>query len=192
MKKILLIASLLIGLYSFGQEVDVLIGGSSNSGFAVGIDVKNLAAPMGFYFVSHGTGTAFTNETNIDYSSICDKTNITDLGTEINFYGMSFGITYDLSELVKKENSGFTFYLGSGYLIEQKVTQQLEHYIWAEFPELNEDNMVTYISEEKNHIALEAMIGYSIVNDGMFKVGLIAGYNIKSGAIGLFSIGIGF
>ena len=104
--------------------------------------------------------------------------------------GMTIGATYDLSTLLKKEDSGLTFFAGLGYVTKDEVSQTYEYYVWDDFPSLNEGNLVTWISDSKTIPSFEVMLGYDFFKYGLFRLNLNVGYATTHGFIG--TIGVGF
>jgi len=177
----------------FGQDpqIDIIYGKSSHTYFVMGISMKYLyKETWGLYFHTDGIGTAYTGETNVDYSSISDRTEYSDYADEKNVYGMSFGLTYDLSKFLKTENSGLTLFLGTGYAVKETVSSRYEYYIWDHIPSLNEGNIVTWISDSKTIPIAEVLIGYDFIKNGMLRLNLNVGYATTHGFIGCIGLGL--
>jgi hypothetical protein len=172
-------------------QIDFLLGTSQNSGAVLGLAVKDVYNGFGLFYHTNGLGTAYMGESGIDYGSIADRTDVIDYGViENNSYGLSFGLTYNLSKLLGKSNSGFTLFLGSGYNVKQEVSEKYEYYIWDCCPYLNDGNLITWISETKKTILFEFLLGYDFLKYENFKLNITSGYAAPNGLIGM--IGIGF
>ena len=193
LKLLVIISIVLLSTQFFAQnkQLDISVGTTSNSGLAVGLVVKNMFNGFGMYYHTDGVGTAYTGETGIDYSSISDHTEVTDKGViETNTYGMSLGVTYDLLKIFKKENKGLTLFIGTGYAVKEQVSEKYEYYVWDCCPELNEGNLITWISERSTSPIVELLLGYDFIKDGMFKLNLTMGYASTHGVVGMAGIGI--
>ena len=200
MKRILFILSIIFitcttGFAQVGNgqnlQIDILIGTTSNSGFVMGLAFKDMYNGFGLFYHTDGVGTAYTGSTGINYGSISDRTEITDYGlSENNTYGMSFGITYNLSKILRKDNSGLTIFLGTGYAVKEDVYERYEYYVWDCCPELNEGNLITWISDSNTVPIIEILLGYDFIKDGTFEFNLTGGYVSTHGLLGM--VGVGF
>lgn len=193
MKKLILslFFLLLFNPYIFSRnfQLDLLFGFASNSGIVIGLGVKNMYKGFGMYYHTNGLGTAYTGSTGINYGSISDHTQVTNYGvTEKNTYGMSLGVTYDLSDFFNKEDIGLTLFLGTGYAVKQEVSERFEYYIWDGLPELNEGNLITWISKESKLPIIELVLGYDFKLNDNLRFNLNSGYATSLGLIGMFGI----
>lgn len=192
--KILAVTTILtysVNAFAQNPQIDLIYGKSSYTDFVFGLSVKNVYdKSWGGYFHTIGSGTAYTGSTGVDFSSISDRTEHTDYADEKNIYGMSFGLTYDLSNSLKIENSGLTLFLGTGYAVSETVSSRYEYYIWNHNPSLNEGNIVTWISDSKTIPILEVLIGYDLIKSGMFRLNLNVGYATTHGYIGCIGLGM--
>ena len=178
-------------LFSQPTQLDLLIGNSNVSGRVMGLAIKNAFKGTGFYFHTNLTGTAYTGETGFDYGSISDHTEIRDEGiVEHNSYGMTFGITHDLSSIISKVNSGLTLFVGTGYSVNEEVSQRYEYYRWDCCPSLNEGNLITWISSSETVPVFEILLGYDFIKTIPLRFNMSGGYSTMHGMV--FIVGIGF
>lgn len=169
-----------------------MIGNASNSGFVVGVNAKDMfKGGWGFYCHTSGSGSAYTGETGIDYSSICDRVEYTEYGVvEKNITGGAFGVTNNLATLFKNKDIGFTLFLGLGLAKIESVSQTFEYYIWDGYPRLNDSNLVTWVSDSKIMPSFEVLLGYDFFKKGAFKLNVNGGYSMPHGLIWTIGIGV--
>lgn len=152
--------------------------------------MKFLASGWGGYFASQGSGVPYTGETGVDYSSICDNVSIEEHGViERSATCFTFGASYNIKQKDKKR-SPFSIYLGLGWSTFYQVSETYYYYQWEDFPDLNEGNIVTYISKETTLPAIELMGGIDFINKGPIRIGIIGGFSTCSVVIGYAYLGL--
>lgn len=176
--------------YSQTTSVSIAFGISMKNNFNMGIDVKSSSSKWGGYFMGQGSGLPYTGETGVDYSDICDFTEITEYGVvEKSVWGMTFGTSYNLFYQPDKR-SPFSIYGGIGFAEYIEVSETYYYYKWLDFPDLNEGNLWTYISSSRFLPSAEILLGIDFINKGPIRMGVIGGFNTASLLIGYAYLGI--
>jgi hypothetical protein len=125
---LLLITSLFITENLMGQDrdspsIDMIFGTTIGSGFTYGINANNIIKnKIGLYFLGHYFNTAFEDGASGDLhfnSSFGWNTYYDTIVTDIKPWGVSFGISYSIGKLLKRNNLGLNLMAGLGFAVKQ-------------------------------------------------------------------------
>lgn len=187
MKKLFTIIIILTAIMANAQKtsVGIIYGVSSKNNLNIGIDIKGIQSKWGFYFISQGTGVPYTGETGIDYSDICDQTEVTDNGViSKEVWGMTVGGSYNIG-FKDGKRSMFNIYGGIGFAEYSEISEIYYYYKWLNSPELNEGQLVTYVSKSTFMPAIELMMNIDFIQKGPVRLGILGGFNSASYLMGL-------
>jgi len=182
MKKIILLFALMSISNLYAQSIDLSYTITPKSFFGIGLNTNDLFGKTGLYFKVQGIGVDFSSESNVDYSSIDDRTEYSEeIVDEIDNSSLLVGLTYNITELLKSKKA-LHLAVGIGYDTKYTLISWTERYIWVNSPSLNETNLRSRTDLDYN-IVFESTLNYTIMNN----LGIIGGYNsIQGPVIGAF------
>lgn len=126
--RLLLIANIFISVNLMGQDrdspsIDMIFGTTIGSGFTYGINANNVINnKFGIYFLGHYFNTAFESGTSGDLhynSSFGWNTYYDTIVTNIKPWGVSFGTSYNVGKIFKRDNLGLNVMAGLGFVVKQ-------------------------------------------------------------------------
>jgi hypothetical protein len=196
MRYVFLIICLSIFFNGFGQnkknpQVDMILGSTTNAGFTIGVNLKNING-YGFFLTSYGSGKVTpTGRSGVNYSSIDDRTEITSekILDQTDIHSMTFGLMLNSGKVFGGQNA-VNFILGAGYYNEYKYLQTQYHHVFEYTTD--EYSFFTSINNQNSGACFDLGVNINLLNMDGFVIGGEAVYNSFLGFSGRGFLGITF